>query len=77
MLLAQDKQRAQGFKTVSKYRHCLDMLKGDDRVLRFLLSKNGTWYKEHRESWSQITPPHNLAAPHNLGFSFTVDEFGP
>lgn len=32
-------------------------------------------YKQHRESQSQITSPHNLAAPHSLGFSFTAGDF--
>lgn len=48
--------RQQG-QTWSRY-----TLKGDDGVLCFFLSKNEIQCKQHRESWSQITPPHNLAA---------------
>lgn len=32
-------------------------------------------YKQYRESQSQITSPHNLAAPCSLGLSFTAGDF--
>lgn len=68
MLLVREAQRPQGLETVSKARHSLNMLKGHGGVLHFLLRKNEVQCKQHRESWSQITPPHNLVAPHNMDF---------